>query len=228
MFEKSHRAQLAGKAFIAVIAMALAAALTACASGQTAAGESSAAASQAGASGESGWRTLGDVFAAQGGGAAGAAGWDDSRYVYMVEIDGSYYRIVAKMDEESSQKLEEVDWSKDDVESQNQKAVSGAPVESVEDVSGELIEQDELDALVGKTGKDLEEAGFTFQDYFLYGGDETGANYVKGYFAYSFLFDAAVSESATAEGAAPLADAPITEGTLSGPSNDATDPTKVS
>ena len=237
MFRKENPGQFARKALVTAAATAClllaAAMLVACGGQQASSGASesvtdasaAASASQAGALDTSAWATLGDVF--ELGDLPHSAGWDDSHYVIVVEDEGSYYRIVAKLDDETNKKMEAVDWSKDDVDAQNREALTDAVIESAEDITADAIAQDELDAFVGKTGADLEDAGFTFQDYFMYGGDQTGADYAKGYFAYMVTFDATVDENSTDDEGAALKDATIAEITLQGASNDATDPSLV-
>lgn len=233
MFKNATRDRLAGKvAAAAVVAALMATPLVAC-SGQQSGGdgtasESGAAASQAATVDTSSWKTMGDVFAAAGEDPRSSAGWNEKYYVCAIEVDGSYYRVVAQLNDQIYKELDAIDWSKEDAESQNREALSEAVVQSVDDLSVDAVPQDELDAFVGKTGKDLEAAGFTFQDYYMYGGEQAGADYAKGSLAYMFTFNASVAEDDTDDGGAALSDATITEAELDGASADATNPDLVS
>lgn len=217
------------RAAAAAIVVALAATpLTACGSQSASSdADSSATASQTVTSNSSGWKTLGDALAAQT--SLFSSEYDDKYYVCGFQAGDSFYRVVAKLDAETNQKIDDVDWSKGDADKQIEEAISGLPLQSVEDLTSEMVPQDELDKLVGKTGKDLADAGYTFVSYFMYGGEETGVTFVKGSLAYMFTFDASVPEDkvdADTTGAL-IADAKVTAVEFSGISDEALDPTKA-
>lgn len=214
------------KATAAALVLALAATpLVACGNQQTDS-ESGASAAQTAAIDPSTWKTLGDSFAL--GVESRSAGWDDNHYVSVFQIGDSYFRVVAKMDEETSKRLDDVDYSKEDAEQKAQEVLSNLVIESAEDLTDELVSQDELNAYVGKTGKDLVDAGFTFQDYNVYGESDTGAGFVKGDFCYLFMFDVSITDDQTSDEGASVMDAKVTEAQYITAADTATDPSKLS
>ena len=232
-FAQASRAKTIGRIAAATLCLALGlATLGACSnSGQSATSSAasetaaSAPASQTGAIDTSSWKTLGDAFAVKT--ESMASSHNDNYYVCMFWADGSYVRAVAKMNDDVMKKIEAVDWSKTDVDQQIEKAVSSLPLVSAEDVTGEVIAQDELDKLAGKTGKELIDEGWVFANYYMYGGEETGAALEKGCFSYAFTFDVTVDEKNTEDGGASLMDAPVTQVELLGAADSAVDPEKI-
>lgn len=210
-----------------MVTLAIAAASLVGCAGQQTAGDAASVdqTSQAASVDSSAWKTLGDALVAQT--SSMESGWDDNYYVNVFEAGASYYRVVAKMDAEASKRMDEVDWIADDVDWQIQDAVGGLPLVSVEDITDERLSQEELDGLVGKTGQELVDAGFVFQDYYMYGGEETGANFAKGPFCYMLTFGTSIAEKDTSDEGASVMGAKVTEAELSGAADGAADPTKV-
>ena len=219
-----------GKALSGICTIALSAVLLSACSGQPAAsdsgsGASPASAGQAASVDVSSWKTLGDALAVQT--ASMSSGWNDNYYVAVFQGGDSYYRVVAKMDAETDDKIDNVDWTRDDADKQIAEAAGGLPLVSAEDVTGELLGQAELDALVGKTGQELIDDGWTFDRYLMYGGDQTAAGFVKGYFCYSFTFDTTVPEGKTEDGGASVMGVSAVSAEFYGAADSATDPEHV-
>ena len=204
-----------------VLATALAVPLASCTGQTSGAGDDATAAASADSSG---WETVGDALSQSD---SKSAGWGDEYYVAVVEVGDSVYRVVAQMDEDATQKVDAVDWSRDDVSEQLDEAVSALSITKLEDLTADKLSADELEALVGKTGSELVDEGFVFQDYYMYGGEETGANFCKGYLAYMVTFDVMTSEDATEDGGASVMDGHVTSIECAGGSNSATDPSLV-
>lgn len=215
------------KAAATALALALAVVPLAGCGGQEATddGGSTETTSQQAAVDASSWKTMGDALSAQTG--MSAAGWNDDYYVTVFQAGDSYFRVVAKMTEDAQKKLDEMDYSKGDPDEQTLDAVGDLTIEQCEDLTDKVIAQDELDTYVGKTGKELVDAGFTFQDYGMYGGDQTGANFTKDGFVYMFTFDATVSDDATDDEGAAVMDSKASEVELNGFSDDLTNPDMV-
>lgn len=209
-FEKLQRTRKVSMVVIAALVLALATVfLSACGSQSASSGGATAASSdQAAAIDTSSWTTVGDALAEQT--ESVSSTWDDKHYVNVFAIDDSYIRIVADVDEEANKKAEEVDWSAEDPSKQIEEAFANLPLTSAEDITGDKVSQEELDVLVGKTGKELADEGYTFSSYYMYGGDETGVQYDKGYFCYAFTFDVSVPESETEDGGKAVQDATVT------------------
>ena len=221
MTTNKHRT--ARKATALTLALALAACpLAAC--GAQASDGSSATTSTA-STDSSSWKTLGDLFAAMDGGMYSAS-YGDTSYVGVVKVGDSYYRVTATIDADTNAKIEAVDWEKGDVEEQIRAALSVLAIESIEDFTADVLTQDQLDALKGKTGKELVDEGFTFQDYFLYNGEQTGATFAKGYIAYGITFEVSTPEESTDDGGASVMDAEVVAAEIFAAADSATDPTE--
>ena len=155
------------------------------------------------------WKTLGDALAGQTG--LLASGNNDSSYVIVFTADDGTYRAVAKMQPDTAKKLEGLDIFNPEDAQKIIDAVSGLELISAEEISGDLLSQEEVDSYVGKTGQDLIDDGLTFDRYFMSGGDQTGASFSRGYYNYEFTFDAKVAEDAPEDGGAAIMSAKIVE-----------------
>ena len=217
---------LAALAFGMVLALGL---LSAC-GGQQAAIKSSSGADAAAAStvDTSGWKTLGDALAAKT--EVVASGWDDKYYIVALKADDSLFRVVAKSKKGIQDKTGELDFQADDYNDKLLEIIGDLEIVSVEDLTAEVPTQEQLDAMVGKTGQELIDDGWAFQSYYMTGGDETGAIFTKGHVACNVTFDAKVSSEAadSDESGDKLKDAKVTLAENAGVSDDAIDPTKVS
>ncbi len=216
------------KAVIAALCLALSAApLAACSSQKAddaADGGSSAPAAQETID-ISSWKTLGDALDVQT--ESMSAGWDENYYVCVFKAGDSLVHIVAKMDPDAKARMDEVDWTSEDADDQVKEAIGNIELVSAEDITDQVLSQDELDKLVGKTGQDLVDEGWTFANYFMYGGEETAATFENGVLAYSFTFDVTTPEEATEDGGASVMGATITEAEFQGAADSAMDPTSV-
>ena len=202
--------------------------LAACSSSSGSASSSPAASDAAGSASAqagidvSGWKTLGDALADQTGLLASSN--DDNYFMIVYNIGESTIRAVAKMKPGVADKLVDLDFFNPDDAEKIVKAIGGLELVSAEDISGGLLSQDDVNAYVGKTGQDLLDDGFAFESYYMYGGDETGAEMSRDYFSYTFTFDVHVDENATEDGGEAIKDATITDAQAMGNiANDALD-----
>lgn len=226
-FSQHGRAmKLAALAFGVVLALGL---LSAC-GGQQAASESGSGADAAATStvDTSSWKTLGDALAVKTEDVA--SGWDDKYYIVAFKAGDSLFRVVAKSEDGIQDKTGELDFLADDYNDKLLEIVGGLEIVSVEDLTADAPTQEQLDAMVGKTGQELIDSGWAFQSYFMTGGDETGATFTKGYVACNVTFDAKVSSEAadSDESGDMLKDAKVTLAESAGVSDDAMDPAKLS
>ena len=86
----------------------------------------------------------------------------------------------------------DISFEDEDYEAQQAAILSPLAIDKIENLSEQILSQEELDKLVGKTGKDLQDAGWTF------GGQDLSTmefwmNY--GAFSYTVVFDGSVPES---------------------------------
>lgn len=216
------------KVVTAALCLALSAVPLAACSGQKADGAADGGASAPSAQAAidpSSWKTLGDALSVQT--ESMSAGWDDNYYVTVFRAGDSVVRVVAKMTPEASEKIDAMDWTRDDIDQQLIEAAGALELVSAEDITDQVLTQEELDKFVGKTGQDLVDAGWTFANYFMYGGEETAATFENGSLAYSFTFDVTTPEDATEDEGASVMGATITQAEFQGPADSATDPTTV-
>jgi len=153
-----------------------------------------------------------------------ASGWNSEYFVVMFYRGTSIFRVVAKIDPAINKKIEAVDWGQENAYAQIEAAASEAPLESVEDLTSELIPQAELDKLVGKTGRELMGEGWIFESYFMYGGEQTGAVFARGHLAYGLTFDVTVPDSSSDPRGDLLLDAKLVEAQFQGAANSAISP----
>ncbi|MBQ4045289.1 MAG: hypothetical protein II627_02475 [Lachnospiraceae bacterium] len=84
-----------------------------------------------------------------------------SRFIYAFEQDGMYYQAVAEMPEDVAEKFAALDFSDDSFHEKMAGIVSPLKVTSIRNLSEEEPAQEALDALIGKTGKELFDDGWT-------------------------------------------------------------------
>ena len=131
------------------------------------------------------YATIGDLYADQRV-SHDQWGHDTEYYVEVFVKDGVSYRAIAALPEGLGDQLFELDW--DDPEHDEKQAALLAPVaiERIENLTALIPPQEELDKLVGKTGKELLDDGWTTGSYNL---DEMEFWMSKGPFTYSVIFD---------------------------------------
>ena len=170
------------------------------------------------------WKTLGDALASKGED-FNTSSWDEDHYLAVFQVGDTFVRVVAKMTPEAYAQIEELDASMPEYDEQFAKVVENLELISADDLSSEMLTQEQLDAYIGKTGKDLINDGLTFQYYYMYGDEETGVTMNKGYLAYQVTFDVTVPETAIEDGGASIENAVISGITCVGGSDTAVDPT---
>ena len=170
------------------------------------------------------WQTLGDALEH----ATGSLSWgsNDKYIVCVFEADDALVRAVGEMEPGVDEKMGEVDFFADDHDEQIAQIIGVLKLESAEDLSGDIPSQEELDALVGKTGQQLQDDGYAFESYYMYGGDETSAIYAHGFIGVDVTFDTTISEEDADgdENGDALKDAVVTAAEYAGPAGSALDP----
>lgn len=173
----------------------------------------------------SSYKTLGDVLAIEA--EENEAAWDSSYYVYAFSYNGAPYRAIAEMTSELDEQISELDFLDEDHDEKLLAIIGPLPLKSFENLSDEMLSQEELDALVGKSGKDLIDDGFEFGGYSFYGGAETQAMMVKGLIDYEVTFDGSISGDADSDDSSLIMDLPVTSVSFYGLSDAAIDPMNV-
>ena len=117
----------------------------------------------------------------------------DKHYIYVFQIDQVYYRAIANLTPELSQSLFDLDFDDKDYESKLKDIVSPLTIDKLENLTETIIPQAQLDKLVGKTGEDLLNDGWSSgMGYNL----ETMEFWMsKGAFEYTVVFDGQLENS---------------------------------
>lgn len=175
----------------------------------------------------SSWKTLGDAIAAAGGPTSSSN--DEKYYIGIFETDDAVVRVIAESNADVNEKIMDLMPGSEEYAQELTNLIGDLAIISAEDLTSQKMPQDQLDALVGKTGQELLDDGWTFSSYYMYGGDETGATMTNGPFNYDINFDVTVSEEAAnndTEGDS-IKTAKVTSVEYQGAADDQIDPTLV-
>lgn len=112
--------------------------------------------------------------------------YSDTDYIYIINVDGIYYRAIASMPKDISDKIWGLDFDDDKREQKIKDLISPLEVTSFENLSKQIPGQEELDKLIGKTGQELFDEGWTYWYYNLE-NMEVGMN--QGLYAYIVTFE---------------------------------------
>lgn len=202
--------------------------LAAC-SGQGASGDQSAAedttTEETVAVDVSSLKTLGDVMAIEGEGQTST--WNEEHYVYVTNANGAPLRAVVDLTPEIYSQIEELDFLDEEYDQKLNDIIGGLELVSLDDYSDQVPSQEELDALVGKTGQELLDDGFTFSALSMYGGDETVAEYEKDLFRYEITFDGTVDGDADSFDGSLVTELPVVSAGFIGLSDEAINPENI-
>ncbi|MBR3740383.1 MAG: hypothetical protein IKN04_07960 [Clostridia bacterium] len=168
--------------------------------------------------------TIGDAMNAEG--YTGIAGGDDEHYVAVVELDGAYLRVVAKVDDEARRLG---DATLDYVDADTLEAAFAAynayietlPIAYEEEITAQPLTQEELDALAGKTLLELEEAGYESSSSHM--GEDDAAIYTVSYglFEYDLLLNGTYTEYMEHNDSGYIGDLTVKSAALAGISRNA-------
>ena len=125
--------------------------------------------------------TLGDYLDLEVEGAI--SNYSETKYVYGYILDGAPVRVTAEMTQEIYDALWNLDYD-DNYEQNYHDLIADLPVLTVEDLSDEMIPQEELDSYIGMKGETLIEAGFELNGY-TYSDEETVFFMNYGLFDYA-------------------------------------------
>ena len=141
--------------------------------------------------------TIGDAMASEG--YTGIAGGNDEHYAVVVELDGSYLRVVADVDDEarrlSEATLEYVDADTLEAAFAAYNAyIETLPVAYEEEITAQPKDQEELDSLAGKTLLEIEKAGYESSSSEM--GEDDAAIYTVsfGLYEYNLLLNETYTE----------------------------------
>lgn len=135
-------------------------------------------------------KTIGDIIATESDDIQSAV-YDDF-VLYAFKLGDKYYRARAAISPDQAKAYFDIDYSDDDYEEQQNKILAPLAIEEIEDLSDQILSQEELDALAGKTGQELQDAGWTFSGHDL---EEMVFWMNYGPFVYNVYFDGEVAEA---------------------------------
>ena len=137
-------------------------------------------------------KTLGDAFALEGKdeGVEQRAFYED-KYIYAFSVGGVFYRVIADLPADISEKLFALDYDENH-DKNEMELVTDLAISKAENLTEQILPQEELDALVGKTGKELFDAGWREGGFYNTETLEVWLEY--GAFSYDVHFDGKLTE----------------------------------
>lgn len=109
-----------------------------------------------------------------------------SDYVYVLKVGDTYYRVICELPEEVVQAIDEIDFEDEAREEKVRDLISPLEITSIENLNEQIPSQEELDKLVGKTGQELFDSGWT---YWAYNLEDMSAGMDYGPFSYWVTFE---------------------------------------
>jgi hypothetical protein len=143
-------------------------------------------------------KTLGDAFAIDADDKMYA--FDSEHFVMAFEKDGKAYRVFADMTQELYDESDKIEYD-DEREEKINELLGSVKITKVEDITEYKLSQEDMDKLVGMTGQQLLDDGFTTNGYYI-DGDSAAFFVEKGFFSYMIHMNEvidAVDEDADAE-----------------------------
>ena len=111
----------------------------------------------------------------------------DGKYVSAFKYGDTYYRVIADLPKEVEDAYINIDFSEEDYEQQQADLVADIEVDKVEDLTDQILTDEDIEALAGKTGAQMVEDGWSYTGSFNLDGMEVYMNY--GPFEYIVTFD---------------------------------------
>lgn len=111
-------------------------------------------------------------------------GFDETRYFFVFEKDGIYYRAIADLPKDISEAI----WSMDFEEREKKlpELINPLALSTMENLSAKAPSKEELDKLIGKPGKELFDNDWTYSYYNL---EDMEAGLNHGTFSYAVRFN---------------------------------------
>ena len=127
-------------------------------------------------------KTIGDVQSLESSGYACSS----DQFVTVVSANGNYYRVEADIPEDVSARIDELSWEDEDHDQKMEELVAPLPISKITNLSEQLLSQDELDKMKGKTGGDLFEDGWIPSGFYP---DPQSVVMTLGFFQYRVTFE---------------------------------------
>ena len=135
-------------------------------------------------------KTLGDVIALEGENKQSAT--YEGMQIYVFELGETYYRVRAELPEDVTQAVWDTDFGDEDQIEKLNKLLAPIEITEIEDLNDQMLTEDEMKSLVGRTGQELMDSGWYSSGYNLE-TMEFWMNY--GPFMYTVVFDGKVEEA---------------------------------
>lgn len=113
--------------------------------------------------------------------------YTENAYVYVFSLDGKNYRAIASCDEATGNAIFDLDFADSDYDQKLAELISPLAIEQLDLLDDYIIPQEELDKLVGKTGEELLNDGWTMG--MSYNTEDLRFDMEKDCWAYSVVFD---------------------------------------
>ena len=153
-----------------------------------------------------------------------SAGWDDNKYIYAFTIGEKSYRAVAEINADIGSKIGELDFMDEQYNEKFADILKDAKLVEIKDISDGMMPQADLDKFVGKTGKDLLDAGFESGSSYFINEDQIEIKLANGFYEYTVQFAGEVTSEALDEDFdAAIADLTVKSITYSNISDKVTD-----
>ena len=115
----------------------------------------------------------------------------DGKVVYAFKLGETYYRVIGAVTHEQEEEYQKVDILKDGYEDEQKEIVKDVKIEKVENLSEQILSREEMDACIGKTGQEMQDAGWIYTGHNLE-NMEFWLQY--GPFVYTVVLDGKVDE----------------------------------
>ena len=132
-------------------------------------------------------RTVADAIAFQPKSAAQTCINDNKIVVYAFETNGHYWRLIADVPADVSAQLAALDITADDIDEKQSALIAPLTFGKYECLDDQILPEDALKALTGKTGADLLNDGWVMGG--VYTLDETKFEMEYGVFLYEVVFE---------------------------------------
>lgn len=139
-------------------------------------------------------KTMGDVIVLDKEGFQSSVG--GGKVVYAFRYDDTYYRVTADMPEETQKAYFDIDVIEDGYQEKQEELIAPLEITKVENLSEQILTQDELDALTGKTGQELVSEGWSYDGNVIIGSTQE-VQMLYGPFAYRVVFDGDIEGAGT-------------------------------
>ncbi len=138
------------------------------------------------------FKTIGDIISNESAVYNQAASYN-GKFIYVFEMNGDYYRAVTPIDDKTSDAIFSLDMTKDDYQEKYNNLASPLVIEKIDSLNDQIVPQEELDKLVGKTCEELVNDGWSNDGEYNLDSMEFWMN--KGAFEYTVVLDGKIENT---------------------------------